>query len=319
MNRLTRSFEFQITPVPPYNFDLTARRPTGWSLFTPFEIYENDILWTATHLDSTLAGIKLSSNGSVSNPKVLVRIFSRKEQKPDEQENVKRLIGKALGADQDLSEFYGMARKDSILKHVIDDLYGMHDTFSITIFPEAVLAILLQMAPLKRSNEMMACFIQKYGEVTEFEGKKILAWPTPKRISKVTDRELAENCKVGYRAKNIVSLARKLAKGDFPTSEQILEMDPDEAKKMLLELPGIGDYSADIINPHGGFPIDVWSAEVFAKLFFDKKPHNNREAVDKVKNDGLKRWGKWSWMAFYYIVQDLPNLSKKLKKDLRLS
>ncbi len=62
-------------------------------------------------------------------------------------------------------------------------------------------------------------------------------------------------------------------------------------KKVLLELPGIGDYSADIINPHGGFPIDVWSAEVFAKLFFDKKPDNNREAVDKVKNEGLKRWG----------------------------
>lgn len=319
MNRLTCSFEFQITPVPPYNFGLTVRRPAGWSLFTPFEIYEDDILWTATHLDSTLAGIKLSSNGSVSNPIVLARIFSEKEPKPNEQENVKRLIKKALGADQDLSEFYGMARKDSILKHVIDDLYGLHDTFPITIFPEATLAILLQMSPLKRSNEMMASFIQKYGEVAEFEGKKILAWPTPKRISGVTDRDLAENCKVGYRAKNIVSLAKKLAKGDFPTSEQILDMGPDEAKKVLLRLPGIGDYSADIINPHGGFPIDVWSAEIFAKLFFDKKPNNNREAVDKVKNEGLKRWGEWSWMAFYYIVQDLPNLSKKLEKDLRLS
>ena len=313
------SFEFSITPIPPYNFGLTVRRPAGWSLFTPFEIYEDGILWTATHLDSTLAGIKLSSNGSVSNPKILAHIFLRKERKLDDQENFKRLIRKALGADQDLSEFYGMARKDSILKHIIDDLYGMHDTFPMTIFPEATLAILLQMAPLKRSNEMMASFIQKYGEMAKFDGRKILAWPTPKRISGVTDKDLAENCKVGYRAKNIVSLAKKLAKGDFPTSEQILDMDPEEAKEVLLKLPGIGDYSADIINPHGGFPIDVWSAEVFGKLFFDKKPDNNREAVDKVKKEGLKRWGKWSWMAFYYIVQDLPNLSKKLEKDLRLS
>ena len=88
---------------------------------------------------------------------------------------------------------------------------------------------------------------------------------------------------------------------------------------MLLELPGIGDYSADIINPHGGFPIDVWSAEVFSKLLLGKEPENNRDAVGIVKEEGLKRWGKWSWMAFFYIVQNLPNLSKKLEKNLRLS
>jgi 3-methyladenine DNA glycosylase/8-oxoguanine DNA glycosylase len=144
------------------------------------------------------------------------------------------LIKTALGADLELSELYGIARKDSILEHVIDDLYGMHDTFPITFFLEAALAILLQIAPLKRSNEMMASFIQKYGEVVEFEGKNILAWSTPKRISGVQDIELAENCKVGYRAKNIISLARKLAKGDFLSSAQVLEMDPDEAKNSDL-------------------------------------------------------------------------------------
>ena len=28
--------------------------------------------------------------------------------------------------------------------------------------------------------------------------------------------------------------------------------------------------------------------------------------------------GKWSWMAFYYVVQDLENLSDKLGLKLRL-
>ena len=153
MNRLTYSFEFQLKLVQPYNFGLTVRPPSGWFLFTTFEIYENNTLWKATHLVSTLADIKLSSNKNVSNQNVVVWIFSRKEQQLDKQENAKRLIKTALGADQDLSEVYGIARKDSILEHVIDDLYGMHDTFPITIFPEATLAILLQMAPLKRSKE----------------------------------------------------------------------------------------------------------------------------------------------------------------------
>ena len=93
----------------------------------------------------------------------------------------------------------------------------------------------------------------------------------------------------------------------------------EEAKRSLLKLPGIGDYLADIINPHGGFPIDVWSAEVFGMLFFGKAPTNNRQAVEEVKREGILRWGKWSWMAFFYIVQDLEKLSKKLNLKLRLS
>lgn len=316
---LTHSFEFKIIPVPPYNFNLTVRNPAGWHLFTPFEIYEENVLWTATHFTTSLIGVKLSSMGDVNDPMIIVRVFSRDGLAPNQQKDVKKMIGKALGADQELIQFYKMAKKDSILKHTIEDLYGMHDTFPITIFPDAVLAILLQMARLKRSNEMMGAFIQNYGEVAEFDGREVYAWPTPAIISEIQPVDLAKQCKVGYRAKNIVNLAKMLVKGDFPTTEQLKNMNPEEAKKKLLELPGIGDYSTDIISPHGGFPIDVWSAEVFGKLLLGKEPENNRDAVDIVKKEGIKRWGKWSWMAFFYIVQDLPNLSRKLEKSLRLS
>jgi 3-methyladenine DNA glycosylase/8-oxoguanine DNA glycosylase len=108
-------------------------------------------------------------------------------------------------------------------------------------------------------------------------------------------------------------------KEDFPTLQELETLSSEEAKKRLMELPGIGDYSADIINPQGGFPIDVWSVEVFGMLFFGKAPENNRLAVEEAKKEGLLRWGKWSWMAFFYIVQDHENLSKKLNVKLRLS
>jgi 3-methyladenine DNA glycosylase/8-oxoguanine DNA glycosylase len=100
--------------------------------------------------------------------------------------------------------------------------------------------------------------------------------------------------------------------------EELEKLEPDEARNMLLELPGIGDYSADIINPHGGFPIDAWSVEVFGKLFYGQEPIDKRKAIEGIKKEGLHRWGKWSWMAFFYVVQDLENLSKKLNMSLRL-
>ena len=139
------------------------------------------------------------------------------------------------------------------------------------------------------------------------------------RLANLNPEIFAKACKIGYRAKRIVKLAEKLVKEDFPTLQELEKLSSEEAKKKLMELPGIGDYSADIINPHGGFPIDVWSAEVFGKLFFGKEPVNNRQAVEEVKNEGIQRWGKWSWMAFFYIVQDLENLSKRLSVKLRLA
>jgi 3-methyladenine DNA glycosylase/8-oxoguanine DNA glycosylase len=320
MVKLTYSSTYEINPIPPYNFSLTVRKPAGWSLFTPSEVYDNNTLWTAVQLNGTLIGLKFNSAGNVDNPRITAKIFLKKEPSNEKLGIIKKALVHSIGADDDLHEFYLLAEKDPILKYVVADLPGMHSTSSgDTVFPDAILAILLQMAPLKRSNEMMDCVIRKYGEKAEFDDKKVYVWPLPENIANLNPETFAKTCKIGYRAKRIIKLSEKIVKEGFPTLEELENLSSEEAKKRLLELPGIGDYSADIINPHGGFPIDVWSVEVFGKLFFGKEPENNRQAVEEVKIEGIQRWGKWSWMAFFYIVQDLENLSKKLNVQLRLT
>ncbi len=220
--------------------------------------------------------------------------------------------------NDDLTPFYTLARHDPILKHVIGDLYGMHDTYSSSLFARATLAILLQMTSIKRSDQMMTCVITRYGQTAEFNGKRIRIWPTHKRISKLTPNQLAKTCRLGYRAKLLVKLARVMTKNGGPTLTELKAVAHEDAKRRLMDLPGIGDYSADMINRPGGFPIDVWSATVFGKLFYGKEPENSREAVEMVKKEGIRRWGEWSWMAFFYVVQDLENLSRKLNTTLRL-
>jgi 3-methyladenine DNA glycosylase/8-oxoguanine DNA glycosylase len=320
MVNLAYSSTYEIKPIPPFNFSLTVKKPAGWPLFTPLEVYDNSALWTAVQLNGTLIGLRLSSECSADNPRITAKIFLKNEHSDEELGNIKKALVHSIGADDDLHEFYLLAQKDPILKYVVADLRGMHSTYSgDTVFPDAILAILLQMAPLKRSNEMMDCVIRKYGEKVEFDDKTVYTWPLPKSIANLNPETFAKTCKIGYRAKRIIKLSEKIVKEGFPTLEELEKLSPEGAKTRLLELPGIGDYSADIINPHSGFPIDVWSAEVFGKLFFGKEPENNRQAVEEVKKEGIRRWGKWSWMAFFYIVQDLENLSKRLNVQLRLA
>lgn len=316
--RLPYLFSYLAKPVSPYSFQLTVKKPAGWSLFTPFEIYEKETLWSALHLNDELVGIKLQSLGQTNHPLIKVNVFTKTHTPPALRRIIQENLNDLIGVNDDLTPFYTLARKDPILKHVTEDLYGMHDTFSNSLFARATLAILLQMTSIKRSNQMMNRVITRYGQIAEFDGKRIRTWPTRKRISKLTPSQLAKNCKVGYRAKLLVKLARVMTKNRGPTLTELKTLTREEAKSELMKLPGIGDYSADIINRPGGFPIDVWSAAVFGKLFYGKEPENSREAVQRVKKEGIRRWGQWSWMAFFYVVQDLENLSRKLNTTLRL-
>jgi hypothetical protein len=83
------------------------------------------------------------------------------------------------------------------------------------------------------------------------------------------------------------------------------------------------DLSGDAADPGAGegargrFPIDAWSVEVFSQLFYGRTPARNRDRIATVKREGLRRWGRWAWMAFFYVVQDLPALSASLGVELR--
>ena len=315
--RLQRRAQFEIDPVPPFDFRLTVKKPAGWDLFTSDEAYEDGTLWTGIRFEGRPLGLKIQSLGTLEKPRVLVGVYSGQGISLKESESLRGTLSVCLGAEQDLREFYDFAKKDGILRHVVESLYGMHDTQGVSLFNSVILAICLQMARLKRSMGMMEAIESKYGETIQFDGRNVRLQPTAGRVAKLDPASFAKECKLGYRAKYIVGSA-KIIEAGFPDMEEIMGMPPDEAKGRLVELPGIGDYAADIINPHGGFPIDAWSVDVFGLLFFGKQPEDKREAIDRVKQEGIKRWGKWSWMAFFYVAQDLQNLSKQPGVQLRL-
>lgn len=319
MTKLTNKCTLYLEPKSPYSFDLTMHKPAGWNLFTPFEVYEKKVLWTALHVDGVLLGLKLSSSGTTARPKIQVRVFSRNKLPRIRKESIRQALVLKLAADEDLSGFYRLAKKDRILKHTLEDLYGMHDTDFSHLFAAGILAVCLQMAPLQRSEQMMKCIIDRYGETAVFDGKSIRVWPLPGRISGLDPAGFARACKLGYRAKYIVRMAHLLESDAFPSLEELRKLTPGEAREKLQELPGIGEYSADIINPYGGFPIDVWSADIFGKLFYGKEPDNGRRMIERIKQEGIRRWGGWTYLAFVYVVHDLKNLSKKLGTELRLS
>ena len=89
--KLPYKFSYQVKPLNPYSFKLTVKKPAGWSLFTPFEVYENQTLWSALHLNDELVGVKLRSLGSTDHPHLSVNVFTKKYEAAAIRENEGRV------------------------------------------------------------------------------------------------------------------------------------------------------------------------------------------------------------------------------------
>jgi DNA-3-methyladenine glycosylase II len=310
-----QAFSAEFEAVPPYSFELTVHKPAGWSWSAPDEVFENGVLWTATRFDSKLMGLRLKSTGTVQKPRVSCVVFAEEKMSSALEADVTRMLRRALRVEEDVSEFYALARSDAVLRGVVEDLYGMRIVAWPELFPALILAVTLQMAPMKRSNQMMDLLTRNFGDRVRFDSKTVRYWPSPEKIASVTAAELRAKAKLGYRAESLLSIARTLKAG-FPTMDQLWEMTPEEAKKRLLSLRGIGDYSAEIVMPRMGFPLDVWSAKIFHVLFFNKEPESPREAIPAVKRVADEKWGRWKGYAFVYVLNDLPRLSRRVGVDL---
>lgn len=309
------STSFMLEGVAPYSFPLSVHKPAGWPLLTPFEVFKDETLWTVMKHSDELLGVRLKSAGTVEKPRVSCTLYSDKKLDAEQFENLKDTITWMLSLNENIDEFYALAKKDSLVKMLVEDLYGLRSTNDPNLFAGLILAVTLQMAPISRSNQMMQLLIKKYGEAVKLDRKRILYWPSPETIVAATVKELEKNCKLGYRAKALHGIAETLVNG-FPTAQELERVPAEEAKIKLMELKGIGEYSAEIVSPHEGFPLDVWSAKVFSLLMTGKTPKSPRDEIQRLKKLAEKRWGEWRGYVFVYVLQDLRNLSGKMNVDL---
>jgi 3-methyladenine DNA glycosylase/8-oxoguanine DNA glycosylase len=312
---LKEVYSFGIKAIPPYSFELTVHKPAGWWWATPYEVFEKDTFWTATRFHGRLIGLRMWSTGTLQKPQIKCRVFSKSELSLAEKKQTENMLKRALRAEEDLTEFYRIAEKDAILSGVVQDLCGMHIATWPELFPALILAVTLQMAPMKRADQMMELLIEKFGDRVHFDEKVIRYWPSPEKIANVTVEELKAKAKVGYRGRSLIAIAEALEEG-FPTMDELWRMSFEEAKRLLLSLRGIGDYSADLVSPGMGFPLDVWSAKIFNILLNGSAPKNPREVIPDLKRTAEERWGKWRGYAFAYVLNDLTILSKRIGFDL---
>ena len=148
--------------------------------------------------------------------------------------------------------------------------------------------------------EALACFIISsnnnvkriqgiWKNISEYFCERSGAFPKPAQIAKVHERILRQ-LGLGYRAPFLLRTAQFLSTNPGYL-EHIRELPYEEAKKRVLNFPGIGPKVADCALLYGfhkleAFPVDVWILRVMRKLYFN----NRKVSEEKVHAYGQKKW-----------------------------
>jgi hypothetical protein len=88
--------------------------------------------------------------------RVRITVYSSSTLSQKELSSLQSLIWSGLGGEEDRADFYRFAENEPILSTTVKDLYGMRLGTLDDVFGRTLLAILLQMAPMARSDTMMS-------------------------------------------------------------------------------------------------------------------------------------------------------------------
>ena len=221
--------------------------------------------------------------------------------------------------------FYKAFKNDKVLAPIIKKWKGMRPGHPSSLYEYLIIGIVLQNATVRRSIQMFQALLENFGELLEFDGKKLWVFWNPGGLSKVSEEKL-RSLKVGYRAKSIKRIDGQFANGlidefDLRTRGREIQME------RLLELYGVGPATVwyllfDVFHHWDFFNhISPWEQKIYSKLFFDQDPEKPVTVKKLLKY--FDRYGNYKQLAVHYIWEDLFWKRKHdhipwLEKEIRL-
>jgi N-glycosylase/DNA lyase len=212
-----------------------------------------------------------------------------------------------LRLDQDLSGFYACAAEDPALAWVAGGAGRM--LRSPTVWEDVVKTVCTTNCTWALTTTMVRALVRELGDRATGFGRDHLAsaFPTPQVMAQQDEAFYRGVVRAGYRAPNLLKLARIVADGEVDleglgaTTRDDL---PDaEVERALLSLPGVGPYAAAhvmmTLGRNSRLILDSWTRPTYARLV------GRRTApTDAQMERRFRRFGPDAGLAFWLFVTE---------------
>ena len=294
-----------ITPVAPYDFELTAGQP-NYSREQEFktEEYVDGAYLRLLDLGDKAALATVESTGSVDEPELSVALTGD-GLTDDDAERAGKHISWLLGCDQDLRPFYDSVADDPILVDVVGQFYGYHNTRTASVFEALVQAIMGQQIATAVARIVRNLLIQNYGVRATVGEREWYAFPRPDTLAKAEVSDLRQ-LKLSMRKSEYIQGIARAALESSDGFEGMHDLPDDEVVQGMVALRGVGQWTAQWVLVRAlarpdGFPIgDLALRRTVASLYFDGAEINDEELLEF-----SQRWSPWRSYATAYLFAAL--------------
>lgn len=217
------------------------------------------------------------------------------------EESLKKFLG--LNFDHNNLNYF---QDDSYFKEAYSQYQGLK-ILNPDLFQTIISFVCSAASNQKKIENNIALISKKFGSYNK--KLKCYAFPTPNVIiNQQNPLEMLLECKVGYRAKFILSIAQYLSQNPNYLNE-IQQSPYKEAHKLLTRLDGVGSKVADCIclfalNHFEAFPVDTWIKKILYSWYGIKG--NQKELESQAK----EKFGKFGGYIQQYLFHFARN--KKL-------
>ena len=150
-------------------------------------------------------------------------------------------------------------------------------------------------------RQISSALRKRFGTGLSICGTQAYAFPSAEKLAGLTEKNL-RNCGLGYRAKNLLATAQRVARAEADL-ESWRALPDDELRTQLLALPGVGPKVANCVMLFAyerlrAFPIDVWIERVLLRKYF---PRRRRMTARQLREFTAKHFGENGGYAQQYL------------------
>ena len=196
-----------------------------------------------------------------------------------------------------------MASRDPNLSNLVEKFRGVKPPRFPTIFETLANAFALQQFSLTVGIELLNRLIRASGvSLKQDDGTTQYAFPRPQELLKLDPSAIRELGFSGTKVRAFLELAENVARGrvNFIFLET---MDNEAVVRSLLELRGVGRWTAEYVLLRGLAPLDVFPGDDVGARNRLAKWMNRKQPLDYAGVARLtKRWHPYEGMVYFHML-----------------
>jgi DNA-3-methyladenine glycosylase II len=220
---------------------------------------------------------------------------------PATQRAVVSEVTRLFSTDLDVQPFYALAEADRVLRHLVRRFRGMRVPQAPRTYEILVSAIIEQQVNLSFAHKVKKALIDAYGRWVDFEGRRYSAFPEPAALAITTPRDLLRLQVSGPKARYIITISRLALDGTLDL-DNLRQLEPQVAHEKLLELKGVGHWTAQYVGLRALSHLDCLPAadvglQKVIQYFYGLRKRPTPERVQKI----ARAWSGWQSYATFYL------------------